>query len=45
MAKTNGHGNPDWTREETILALALYVQLGERECLQSTPLFKSYQRT
>lgn len=28
MAKTNGHGNPKWTREETILALNLYFQLG-----------------
>jgi len=27
MAKTQGHGNPKWTREETILALDLYLQL------------------
>ena len=27
MAVTQGHGNPDWTREETILALALYFEL------------------
>ena len=27
MAKTRGHGNPDWNREETILALALYNEL------------------
>lgn len=24
MARTHGHGNPDWTRDETILALDLY---------------------
>jgi 5-methylcytosine-specific restriction protein A len=28
MAKTHGHGNPDWTRDETILALALYFESG-----------------
>lgn len=28
MAKTSGHGNPDWTRDETILALDLYFELG-----------------
>jgi 5-methylcytosine-specific restriction protein A len=26
MAKTQGHGNPDWTRDETILALDLYFK-------------------
>ena len=26
MARTNGHGNPKWTRDETILALDLYLQ-------------------
>jgi len=25
MAKTNGHGNPNWNRDETILALDLYL--------------------
>jgi 5-methylcytosine-specific restriction enzyme A len=30
MAVTQGHGNPSWTREETILALALYFELGKR---------------
>ena len=29
MARTHGHGNPDWTRDETILALALYLEAGE----------------
>lgn len=29
MARTNGHGNPDWTRDETILALRLYFECGE----------------
>ena len=29
MARTHGHGNPDWTRDETILALALYLETGE----------------
>lgn len=28
MAVTHGHGNPDWTRDETILALHLYQELG-----------------
>ena len=28
MARTQGHGNPDWTRDETILALALYFESG-----------------
>lgn len=28
MARTQGHGNPNWTRDETILALDLYFQLG-----------------
>ncbi|HDR9128595.1 HNH endonuclease [Burkholderia vietnamiensis] len=27
MARTQGHGNPNWTRDETILALALYFDL------------------
>lgn len=27
MAKTQGHGNPIWTREETILVLDLYFKL------------------
>src|SRR6266481_565822 len=26
MARTHGHGNPNWTRDETILALALYFE-------------------
>lgn len=28
MARTHGHGNPDWTRDETILALRLYFECG-----------------
>ena len=28
MAKTQGHGNPHWTRDETILALDLFFDLG-----------------
>jgi len=28
MAATKGHGNPNWTRDETILALALYLDSG-----------------
>ncbi|KAA3506451.1 HNH endonuclease [Agrobacterium rosae] len=28
MAKTQGHGNPNWTRDETILALHLFQQRG-----------------
>lgn len=27
MARTQGHGNPNWTRDETILALDLYLEL------------------
>ncbi|MBB4401991.1 MULTISPECIES: HNH endonuclease [Rhizobium/Agrobacterium group] len=27
MARTKGHGNPNWTRDETILALDLFLQL------------------
>jgi 5-methylcytosine-specific restriction protein A len=26
MARTSGHGNPDWSRDETLLALELYQQ-------------------
>ena len=28
MAKTQGHGNPDWSRDEVILALELYLECG-----------------
>jgi len=28
MAKTQGHGNPDWSRDEVILALDLYLACG-----------------
>jgi 5-methylcytosine-specific restriction protein A len=28
MAVTSGHGNPNWTRDEVILALALYFECG-----------------
>lgn len=28
MARTHGHGNPKWTRDETILALSLYFECG-----------------
>ncbi len=28
MARTQGHGNPDWTRDETILALDLFLSCG-----------------
>ena len=28
MARTQGHGNPRWNREETILALELYHEMG-----------------
>lgn len=28
MAKTQGHGNPDWTRDEIVLALDLYFDVG-----------------
>jgi 5-methylcytosine-specific restriction protein A len=30
MARTQGHGNPKWTRDETILALALYFESSEK---------------
>jgi 5-methylcytosine-specific restriction enzyme A len=29
MARTHGHGNPNWTREEPILAFALYFESGK----------------
>lgn len=29
MAVTHGHGNPKWTRDETILALSLYLECGD----------------
>lgn len=29
MAKTQGHGNPDWSRDEVILALDLYMECGQ----------------
>jgi 5-methylcytosine-specific restriction protein A len=29
MARTHGHGNPNWSRDETILALNLYFQCGQ----------------
>ena len=28
MARTHGHGNPNWTKDETILALDLYFDFG-----------------
>jgi 5-methylcytosine-specific restriction enzyme A len=28
VAKTKGHGNPDWSRDEVILALNLYLECG-----------------
>jgi 5-methylcytosine-specific restriction enzyme A len=37
MAVTQGHENPDWTREETILALALYLAAGEKVPSKSDP--------
>ena len=37
MARTQGHGNPDWTRDETILALALYFDCGENVPSKSDP--------
>jgi 5-methylcytosine-specific restriction protein A len=30
MARTHGHGNPNWTRDETILALDLYLSSEKR---------------
>lgn len=30
MAKTTGHGNPNWTRDETLLALELYFETAEQ---------------
>lgn len=37
MAKTHGHGNPNWTRDETILALNLYLRLDGHVPSPSTP--------
>ncbi len=30
MAVTHGHGNPDWTRDEVVLALDLYLDCGDK---------------
>lgn len=30
MARTHGHGNPKWTREEVLLAMALYFEGGKK---------------
>jgi 5-methylcytosine-specific restriction enzyme A len=37
MARTHGHGNPDWTRDETILALALFFECDETVPSKSDP--------
>jgi len=37
MARTGGHGNPNWTQDETILALDLYLQLGGRVPSKAAP--------
>ncbi len=37
MARTQGHGNPDWTRDETILALDLYLSLAGERVRSSSP--------
>jgi 5-methylcytosine-specific restriction protein A len=56
MARTHGHGNPDWTRDETILALDLYFSIGTTpdrndsrveklsELLQNLPYHASHER-
>jgi 5-methylcytosine-specific restriction protein A len=30
MAVTQGHGNPNWTRDEVLLALDLYLRCADR---------------
>lgn len=37
MAATQGHGNPKWSRDETILALDLYLKLGGQVPSPSDP--------
>jgi len=37
MARTQGHGNPKWTREEVLLALALYFESGGRILTKDDP--------
>lgn len=37
MAKTSGHGNPLWTRDETILALDLYLDSGRKALEKHDP--------
>jgi len=40
MAVTHGHGNPKWTRDETILALDLYF-----DCKGHVTLWHSFPRS
>jgi len=37
MPATHGHGNPDWTRDETVLALALLVARGMKCPAKGSP--------
>ncbi|MBI2387009.1 MAG: HNH endonuclease [Elusimicrobia bacterium] len=41
MARTHGHGNPDWTRDETILALDLYLSCKEKVPSRNDPRVES----
>lgn len=41
MAVTKGHGNPNWNREETILALDLYFHFGGKLPSKSDPLISA----
>jgi 5-methylcytosine-specific restriction enzyme A len=41
MARTQGHGNPKWTRDEAILALALYFESGKKILPKTDPRVES----
>ena len=45
MAATHGHGNPKWTRDETILALDLYFDCGGRIPSSSDPRIQALSET
>ena len=45
MAKTQGHGNPDWSRDEVILALDLYLSCGGSIPSGSDPRVEALSKT
>ncbi len=45
MAVTKGHGNPNWNRDETILALEAYFALGGKNPSAKDPLIIALSKT